>query len=122
MVEAGKDVIFSTSIPGEKVVVVSPSLQSLDSSQVAKKETVEVAPLRSNVPPPTLSLLWKRKEKVNLNAIATQPSVFDDPETAKHFQPLATYENLHRFDPSERWTWAEEKVRRLHTRLSMESI
>jgi hypothetical protein len=110
MAEADKDVIVSNSVPEEKLVVVSPSIQSTDSSNVAKRELVDIAPLRSDVPPPTLSLLWKRKKKVDPNAIATQPSVYDDPETAKHFQPLPTYENLHRFDPSERWTWAEEKV------------
>lgn len=119
MVEVDKDVILSNAVPDGKIVVVSPSLQSADSSQLANKEIAEVAPLHSNVPPPTLSLLWKRKKKVDPNSIATQPSVFDDPETAKHFQPLATYENLHRFDPSERWTWAEEKVGRVPVRLKV---
>ncbi|KAI0756305.1 MFS general substrate transporter [Daedaleopsis nitida] len=50
---------------------------------------------------------WRRS-KHELDSVATQPSVFDDPVTLEMYRPPAVWENVHRFDPSARWTWREE--------------
>jgi len=70
---------------------------------------------------PAYAALWKRRNHgFSLDDIATQPSVFDDERLAALHQPHPKYENLHRFDPDERWTWREELpiIRKLDWRVT----
>lgn len=70
------------------------------------------APIQEQSGNPFTSV-FKRRTKTELDAIATQPSVFDDPTSLEAYRPPPQYENTHRFDPLARWTWREENVRRV---------
>ncbi len=52
-----------------------------------------------------------RRPVADLDSTATKRSVYDDPNLAPHYWPKKEYENIHRFDPTVRWTVREEKVR-----------
>lgn len=56
----------------------------------------------------TWKSLWSKPQ--DLDAIATKRSVFDDDELGKFYAPPADYENAHRFDPTFRWTFREERA------------
>jgi hypothetical protein len=56
----------------------------------------------------TCKTLWSKPQ--DLDAIATKRSVFDDDELGKFYAPPADYENAHRFDPTFRWTFREERA------------
>uniref|UniRef100_A0A0W0F1B0 Putative allantoate permease n=1 Tax=Moniliophthora roreri TaxID=221103 RepID=A0A0W0F1B0_MONRR len=57
------------------------------------------------------SWLFRRQElkPFDWNAIATRRSIFDDPGIGHMYWPKKSHESYHRFDPSARWTYAEEK-------------
>jgi len=103
--------LFSESLSNKVAHASVSSVNGTDSS------TDDIAPLGQ--PSKERRFWFQRAKSYDPQAIATQRSVFDNPEIAKQYQPRADWENLHRFDPSARWTWAEEYrlVRKIDVRI-----
>lgn len=72
--------------------------------------TPALATTRGDGPSLGLWNAWSQRRVYDLDAIATQPSVFDDSEKLETYRPPPQYENAHRFDPLARWTYREERV------------
>lgn len=117
MADDKKDTAFSDSHAGA-------SDSSSTNSEVERTRRASLKEATENAGPigPATTAFWSRKkDRLDLEAVATQKSVFDNPEMAPYFTPREDYENIHRFDPKERWTWGEELplIRRLDWRVTL---
>ena len=123
------ELTVSTGINRQRLICRCPenSVMSVEPHSVEKPETAKTAqdevtvtyykgsgtPLIPQLHEDRLRTgFWRRPwmAKHDLDAIATQPSVFDDPVTLELYRPPQSYENTHRFDPNARWTFREERV------------
>ncbi|KAK5131748.1 hypothetical protein LTR08_000579 [Meristemomyces frigidus] len=96
--------VFEAATPDEKHTVVDTALPVRKndlSNDLAEPEEADKG----------LASAWRSlwHSHIDLDAVATKRSVFDDPDLAELYAPPADYENVHRFDPHERWTHREER-------------
>lgn len=96
------------------------TVMSLSGSDISVGATRTSAP-ELGLPLQQKQFWWQKRGTNDPDAIATQPSVFDDPDTAEKYHPPSSWENTHRFDPLFRWTWREENrlVRKIDFRIML---
>ncbi|CRG88663.1 putative transporter YIL166C [Talaromyces islandicus] len=103
-------VSLETSPDGNRIPDKNPA--TLSTSSLSSSDIAPLADPKGEQRFWLTRLFRKRQDggipSFDLDSIATQPSVFDSPDTAKDYQPRPDWENIHRFDPSFRWTWREE--------------
>ncbi|KAF5968770.1 nicotinamide mononucleotide permease [Fusarium bulbicola] len=110
---------FRLSDPVASVGIhIDPTDSDSSKSIPSTKVTLFIATLPLAAPEEPRSW-WQRRPGQDGEAVATRRSVFDDPDMARRYQPRSDWENLHRFDPSERWTFNEERkvVRKIDKRI-----
>ncbi|KIK70268.1 hypothetical protein GYMLUDRAFT_34764 [Collybiopsis luxurians FD-317 M1] len=89
------------------------NVETLRPSSISEENLKTSPELVDEDEPPFKFSSWlfsRSKYRLDEDAIATRRSVYDNPDLAPLYWPKHDYENIHRFDPTARWTYKEEKA------------